>query len=335
MAIKLKRVSDQVIVITGASSGIGLATAEMAVQRGARVVLAARSEEELRESCERLNRGGTHATYIAADVADEAQVLRIADHAVGEFGGFDTWVNNAGISIYGKLLDVPMAEKRRVFETNFWGVVYGCKAAVRHLRSRGGCIINVGSVVSDIAIPLQGIYSASKHAVKGYTDALRMELEYDEIPVWVTLIKPGPIDTPFPEHARKHIPEQAKHTPPVYPPEEVAHAILRCAEKQIREVVVGGAPRLQQALHTLAPRLTDLYLERTAVQGQRNKQGRANADDALFAPSHDRRTRGRYPGRVLRSSAYTRAAVSDVGRAVPFVALGAIVAASVAAARRF
>jgi short-subunit dehydrogenase len=334
MPVKLKKVSDQVIVITGASSGIGLATAEMAVQRGARVVLAARSEEELRDTCERLNRTGKRATYVAADVAEDAQVQRIADHAIAEFGGFDTWVNNAGISIYGKLLDVPMAEKRRLFETNFWGVVYGCKAAVKHLRARGGCIVNVGSEVSEMAVPLQGIYSASKHAVKGYSEALRMELEYDGIPVWVSLVKPGPIDTPFPEHARKHIPEQAKHTPPVYPPEEVAHAILRCAEKPIREVVVGGVPRLQQAIHTLAPRLTDLYMEHTAISGQRQQDEPANADDALFEASHDRRTRGRYPGRVMRSSAYTRAAVSDVGRAMPFVALGAIVAASVAAARR-
>src|SRR5690349_9696061 len=153
MNVKLKRLDKQVIVITGASSGIGLATAEMAVRRGARVVLAARSDEELRDICERLNRKGRRATHIAADVADDAQVQRIADHAVAEFGGFDTWVNNAGISIYGKLVDVPMAEKRRVFETNFWGVVYGCKAAVKHLRERGGCIINIGSEVSDIVVP--------------------------------------------------------------------------------------------------------------------------------------------------------------------------------------
>lgn len=332
--MKLKRIDEQVVVITGASSGIGLATAEMAVERGARVVLAARSDEELRETCERLNRNGKRAAYVAADVADEQQVQRIAEHAVSEFGGFDTWVNNAGISIYGKLLDVPMAEKRRVFETNFWGVVYGCKAAVEKLRSRGGCIINIGSEVSDMSVPLQGIYSASKHAVQGYTDALRMELEHDGIPVWVTLIKPGPIDTPFPEHARKHIPEQAKHTPPVYPPEEVAHAILRCAEKPMREVVVGGVPRLQIAMHTIAPRLTDLYLEKTAIQGQRHPAEPANADDALFEPSHDRRAHGRYPGRVMGSSAYTRALVADAGRAIPFVAMGVLMAAGLAATRR-
>src|SRR4029079_1323289 len=168
--------------------------------------------------------------------------------------------------IYGKLADIPLDDKRRLFDINFWGVVHGCRTAGRRMKDRGGVLINIGSEVSDIAIPLQGIYSASKHAVKGYTDALRMELEYDEIPVWVTLVKPGAIDTPFPEHARKHIPEQAKHVPPVYPPEEVAHAILRCAERPMREIVVGGVPRLQIALHTIAPRLTELYMERTAME---------------------------------------------------------------------
>jgi hypothetical protein len=150
----------------------------------------------------------------------------------------------------------------------------------------------------------------------------------------VSLVKPGPIDTPFPEHARKHIPEQAKHTPPVYPPEEVAHAILRCAEKPMREVVVGGVPRLQIAMHNIAPRLTELYLERTAIRDQRRNDEPANADDALFEPSHDRRTRGRQPSGVMRSSVYTRAIVSDAGRAIPLVALGVLVAAGVAASRK-
>jgi len=167
MRIPLKKLKEQVVVITGASSGIGLTTAEMAVERGARVVLAARSDDELRETAERLNRGRRRAAYVVADVADEQAVQRIADRAVAEFGGFDTWVNNAGVSVYGRLVDVPIADKRRVFDTNFWGVVHGCKAAVRHLRGRGGAIINIGSVLSEFSVPLQGIYSASKHAVKG------------------------------------------------------------------------------------------------------------------------------------------------------------------------
>lgn len=334
MSVKLKKVADQVIVITGASSGIGLATAEMAAERGARVVLAARSEDELRDVVHRLNRHGKRATYVVADVADEGAVQRIADHAVAEFGGFDTWVNNAGISVYGRLTDVPMADKRRIFETNFWGLVYGCKAAVGHLRNHGGAIINIGSVVSEFAIPLQGIYSASKHAVKGYTDALRMELEAEGVPIAITLVKPGAIDTPFPEHARKYIAEQAKHAPPVYRPEEVAHAILRCSERQMREVVVGGGPRLQIAMAAVAPRLTEVYLERTAMTEQRRDDELANVDDALYTPSRDLRRRGRQPGHVIRSSTYTRAMVSDAARAVPLVAVGVALAAGLAAVKR-
>jgi short-subunit dehydrogenase len=333
MKPKLKRLKDQVIVITGASSGIGLATAEMAVQRGARVVLAARSGEEMAAITARLNVRAERATSVVADVASDQDVQRIADHAVAAFGGFDTWVNNAGISIYGRLTDVPLAEKRRLFDVNFWGVVHGCKAAVRHLRSRGGVIINVGSVVSDFVIPLQGIYAASKHAVKGYTDALRMELEEEGLPIRLSLVKPAAIDTPFPEHARKHMPEQARHMPPVYRPEEVAHAILHCAEKPMREVVVGGGGRLMIAMANLAPRLTDLYFEKTAFSGQKRTDEGAGSYDALYSPSHDARTQGRQPGYVMRTSAYTRAAMSDVVRAAPFVALGAAVAASVVSRR--
>src|ERR1700751_115496 len=133
MRFELRPVREQVIVITGASSGIGLSTAEMAVERGARVMLAARSEEELRDTAERLNRRGRRAAFIAVGIADELAVQRIAERAIAEFGRFYTWVNNAGISVCGRLTEVPMADKRRVFETNFWGVVYGCKAAVQHL----------------------------------------------------------------------------------------------------------------------------------------------------------------------------------------------------------
>jgi NAD(P)-dependent dehydrogenase (short-subunit alcohol dehydrogenase family) len=332
--IPLKRLKDQVIVITGASSGIGLTTAEMAVARGARVVLAARSDEELRETTERLNRGGRKAAFVVADVADEEAVQAVARRAIAEFGGFDTWVNNAGVSVYGRLIDVPMADKRRVFETNFWGVVYGCKAAVRHLRGRGGAIINIGSVLSEFSVPLQGIYSASKHAVKGYTDALRMELELDSAPIAVTLVKPGSIDTPYPQHARSYMAREPKQQPPVYRPEDVAHAILRCAERPMREVVVGGGSRAMIAIAKAAPRLTDLYMERTMVSGQQRDLPPNSDDDSLYKPSHDRRRRGDHPGYVMKSSAYTRAVVSDARRALPFVAVGAIFVAGVAAAAR-
>lgn len=334
MRLKLKRVKEQVIVITGASSGIGLATAEMAVERGARVMRAARSEEELGDTVDRLNRRGHRAAYVAADVADEQAVQRIADRAVSEFGGFDTWVNNAGVSVFGRLTEVPMADKRRVFETNFWGVVYGCKAAVAHLQQRGGAIINLGSVLSEFAVPLQGIYSASKHAVKGYTDALRMELESENVPIAVTLVKPGPIDTPYPQHARNYLRGEPKHRPPVYAPEEVARAILKCAEKATREVVVGGGARAMIAMARLAPRAADFYMERTMTHGGQERNEPGHRDGALYEPSHDNGRRGDHPGYVMKSSAYTRASLSGALKAVPIVAMGAAVVAGIAAARR-
>src|SRR3954465_12601022 len=148
MRIKLKKLSDQVIVITGASSGIGLTTAEMAAERGARVVLNSRNETALRAAVERINGRGGRATYVAGDVADDQTMEMLARRAVGEFGGLDTWVNNAGVGVYGRLEEVSMADKRRLFEVNFWGVVNGCKAAVQAMRGLGGAIINIGSVES-------------------------------------------------------------------------------------------------------------------------------------------------------------------------------------------
>ena len=202
MEIDLKPIREQVIVVTGASSGIGLATAREAARQGARVVLAARDETALQRIVAEIRAEGGEAVYCVADVANHQEVHAIADVALQAFGGFDTWVNNAAVSIYGRIDEVPLEDARRLFDTNYWGMVHGCHAALPHLRMHGGALINVGSIVSDRAIPLQGHYSASKHAVKGFTDALRMELEHDGAPVSVSLVKPASIDTPFTEHAR-------------------------------------------------------------------------------------------------------------------------------------
>ena len=328
-AWKPKRLRDQVIVITGASSGIGLATARMAAERDARVVLASRNEKDLRAATEEINMRGGRATHVVADVAVPQDVDRIADVALREFGGFDTWVNNAGISIYGKLTEVPMDDKRRLFDVNFWGVVNGCRTAVRHFRSHGGTIINIGSVVADRAIPLQGMYLASKHAVIGYTDALRMELEHDELPITVTTVKPASINTPFVEHARNYMPEAPTLPPPVYAPEVVADAILRCAERRIREVTVGGGGRVLSVIGRVAPRTMDVYMERSLFDQQKDKSGRGRTADSLYKPSRDGAASGPYEGHVMRSSLYTKAVMLDFTRALPFIAAGAAIAAGV------
>src|SRR5206468_2433942 len=198
-------VEKQVIVITGASSGIGLTTARLAARRGARLVLAARNEEALRRLTDEINSAGGRSVYVVADVANEGDLKKVEGEALAQFGNFDTWINNAATSIYGKLEDVPIDDFRRLFETNFWGTVYGSLIAARNLKINGGALINVGSTLSDRAIPLQGMYCASKHAVRGFTDALRMELEAEKAPISVTLVKPAAIDTPYKDHARNYL----------------------------------------------------------------------------------------------------------------------------------
>jgi short-subunit dehydrogenase len=325
MKLHLKRLSDQVIVITGASSGIGLATAEMAAAKGARVVMSSRNEEDLLDAVNRIRSNGGRALHIVADVADPDAVDSIAGFAIEQFGGIDTWVNNAGIGIYGKLTETPLADKRRLFDVDFWGVVHGCRTAVRHLSTHGGVIVNVGSVASDRAAPLLGIYSAAKHAVKGYTDALRMELERDDVPVAVSLVKPASINTPFIEHARSHMDAEPEFMPPVYPPEEVARAILKCAEHPMRDVLVGGSAKFLSAMGKVAPRAMDRYLEATAFTQQKRSTPNDGVD-ALYAGQRDGRKMGPTSRRTMRHSAYTRASTSAVGRAFPLLAAGAIAA---------
>ena len=324
MKFNLKKLSEQVIVITGASSGIGLATARTAVRRGARVVLAARSGDDLQQLVNELNAKGRRAVHVAADVGSEADVRRVAETARREFGGFDTWVNNAGASVYGKALEVTAEDMRRVFETNFWGVVYGSRIACAELRARGGALINVGSEVSDKAVPLQAIYSASKHAVKGWTDALRMELEYEQAPVSVTLIKPGPIDTPYTEHAKNYLPDQPQHAPPVYDPQSAADAILHAATTPVRDLFVGGGARFVSAMGHYAPRMTDRFVEKTVIPGTysgRPRRGR----EALHRSGGGLRERGDYPG-IVRKSMYTRAVMHPMMTGAAAVGAGLLVA---------
>lgn len=322
MKIRLKKLRDQVMVLTGASSGIGLVTARMAAQRGARLVLAARSEEELKRLAGEIETHGGEAIAVPADVSKQEDVERIASTAIERFGGFDTWVNDAGISIFGRLEEVKIEDERRLFETNFWGVVYGSLAAVRHLKQRGGALINLGSVVSNRAFPLQGMYSASKHAVKGFTDALRVELEDEEAPVSVTLIKPTSIATPFPRHAANYMPVEPTLPPPVYAPDLVAKGILYCAEHPERDFPIGGASKAMSMLESVAPRLMDKYQELTSFRQQKTSQpATRDRQGSLYQPSHDLSERGEFPRRVRETSAYTQ------GRMHPVISGAAVLGA--------
>lgn len=310
--MKLKPLSQQVLVITGATSGIGLTTARMAARAGARLVLVSRNEDALRTLTDELNAWEKRAVYAVADVADEAALQRVAQVAQEAFGGFDTWVNNAGASIYGKITEVSVEDQRRLFDTNFWGVVYGSRIAAAHLGSRGGAIINVGSVLSDRAISLQGTYSASKHAVKGFTEALRMELEQDGLPISVSLIKPSAINTPYPEHAKNYLDREVTLPPPVYAPDLVAEAILHCAHTPVRDFTVGEGKMLA-AMGQLAPRLTDKVMEKDMAWRQLKKEPRAGSRaDSLYAPQSALQERGNYEGHVFESSMVQKAKLHPI-----------------------
>jgi short-subunit dehydrogenase len=251
---------------------------------------------------------------VVADVGVEGDVKKIAAEALNQFGTFDTWVNNAAVSIYGKLEDVPIEDQRQLFETNFWGLVYGSLVAAETLRSKGGTIINIGSTLSDRAIPLQGIYCASKHAVKGFTDAFRMELEQDDAPVSVTLVKPAAIDTPYKAHARNYLNVEPENPPPVYAPDTVAETILYCAENPVRDVFVGGAAKAHSLLGKMAPRFADRMMSATSLgQTRTGRPALPTPKESLYEPNDpELEERGDYDGHVAESSIYTTASLHPI-----------------------
>jgi short-subunit dehydrogenase len=327
MNVKLKKLSEQVLVITGASSGIGLVTARAAAKRGAKLVLAARAEEALGLLAEEINAQGGEAIHVAADVGREEDVRRIAEAALARFGRVDTWVNNAGVSIYGRILDTPVEDMRRLYETNFWGVVYGSRVAAEVLRQRGGALINVGSTVSDRAIPLQGVYSSSKHAVKGFTDALRLELEEEGAPVSVTLVKPGAIDTQFTKHAKNLLEKEPALPPPVYAPEVVAEVILHCAETPERDVFAGGGGKAMSLMDKYTPRLGDKVMETFMFDAQKRQEpARPRGDGGLYEASGELKERSGDDIYVSETSLYTKASLH------PLLAGALIAGAGLAAA---
>ncbi|HXH52028.1 MAG TPA: SDR family oxidoreductase [Sphingomicrobium sp.] len=326
--MKLKPVSEQTIVVTGGSSGIGLATAKMAAQRGANVVILSRDEDGMRDICDEIRAEGGRADFVVADVGERDQVRKALQQVIRKHGGFDTIFNCAGVGAYARLEEMTDHDHEQIFRTNYWGVVYCSLEALKHLKTKGGTIINQGSIASDMPIPILGAYAASKHAVKGFTDSLRQELIEEGAPVYVTLIKPAGIHTPFGKHAKNYMDEAAVVPPPVYAPEVCADAVLRAAENPIREVIIGGSGRGMTWMQKYLPGIADQIFSRAfpilafdKSKPNRSEQGgfdRAGSSGEIY---------GDQDSFMLKSSMYTSFKTHPVKTIATAAAVGAGAAA--------
>ncbi|HZH30385.1 MAG TPA: SDR family oxidoreductase [Pyrinomonadaceae bacterium] len=305
----LRPLSEQVVVLTGASSGIGRATAIELGRRGASVALAGRNAEALRTAASEVEAAGGRALSVVTDVADSTQVFRLAEEAAAHFGRIDTWINNAAVSEYGTLEEIDLAEIERIVAVNLLGTIYGVRAALPHLRlAGGGAIINVGSVLSDRAVPLQSTYCATKHAVKGFTEAVRMELEHERAGIHLTLIQPAVINTPYYNHARTRMGVEPRAMFPVYEPSLVAEAILHAATHPVRDIVAGDGGKVLSVLQRISPTLLDrLMLADGAAFKLQQREEPPRPGDNLFTPMNEAGAiTGEYTHRSTSFSPFTR-----------------------------
>ena len=261
------------VVVTGATSGIGRATALALAERGSDVVLAARTEDDLAEVRDACLARGVEAVAVPTDVGDEAQVLALRDRALEEFGGFDGWVNSAAVMAYGTFVRLPNATFRRVIETNLFGTVHGSHAALEHFLDRGaGVLLNVDSLYGRITSPYVSPYVTSKFAIRGFTRCLRQETaDLDDIDVCAVL--PEAVDTPIFDHAANHTGQEITALPPAMDPQRVVRVILRTLERPYPERIIGIAGRFMAWGEALAPglyeRVAHRFFDRIALRPDR------------------------------------------------------------------
>ncbi len=247
---------DRTVVITGASSGMGLAMARAFASAGAHLVLSARREEPLRQAAQDCEALGTRALAVPSDVTDPAQMRLLAQAAVNQFGGIDIWINNAGLSLWGSFSDIPVEAQIQLIQVNLVGVINGTHAALPHMLARGGrgVIINMASIGGRIPIPFAAAYSASKFGVKGFTEALRYELS-SETNIQVCGVYPTFVDTPTNIHSANYTGRALRPVPPVLTPERVAEAIVTLALRPRRTLHIGVHHALATP-YALAPEVT-------------------------------------------------------------------------------
>ena len=289
---KLKPIDQQVVVLMGASSGIGRITALRFAERGAKVVVSARGEVGLRSLVEEIRAGGGEATYIVADTTDFEQVEAVAARAVEEYGRLDTWVHLAGTAVFATFEETTPEEFRRIVDVTLMGQVYGAKAALPHIKREGrGALIHISSVEAKRSFPFHSAYGAAKHGIDGFLEAMRIELKHEGLPISVTQIMPGTINTPFFDKGRSKLGVKAVGMPPIYEPETVADVILYAAEHPERDLVAGGAAAALILNQRLSPRLLDaIFSTRAGFSPQMTREPMSESDpDNLYGPigGHD------------------------------------------------
>jgi NAD(P)-dependent dehydrogenase (short-subunit alcohol dehydrogenase family) len=294
------------VAITGASAGIGRAAAIAFARRGDRVGLIARSRAGLEGALAEVEAAGGRGLVLPADVADPVALTEAAERLERELGPIDIWVNDAMLTVFSPADRVTPEEYRRVTEVTYLGAVYGTLEALRRMRPRGrGLIIQVGSALAYRAIPLQAPYCAAKHAIRGFTDALRCELIHDRSPIRITMVHMPAVNTPQFDWARTHIPYQPMPVPPIFQPEVAARAILDAADRPRRELLV-GLPTIGAVLgNKLAPGWLDRYLARTTYDGQHTAEPiDTDRPDNLFHPVEGlHATHGRFDRQASARSA--------------------------------
>ena len=300
----------QIVVVTGASAGIGRATARLFGERGASVGLIARGEAGLDGAVRDVEEAGGKALAVTADMADYAQVTAAARQIEEHFGPIDVWVNVAFTSVFAPFAEIAAEEFRRVTEVSYLGFVHGTMAALTLMRPRGrGTIVQVGSALGERSIPLQSAYCGAKHAINGFTSSLRCELLHENSGVHVTVVQMPAVNTPQFSWVRSRLPKDPQPVPPIYQPEVAARGVVFAADHpRRRQYWVGGSTAATIVANRLAPALLDRYLARTGYGSQQTAQPAGpGRPDNLVQPvdgthGHDHGSRGAFDGRSHQRS---------------------------------
>ena len=326
--MRKKRPADQVVVVTGASSGLGRAVARAAGARGAKVVVTARGTEGLDACVREIEAAGSEAIAVRADCAVQDEVAQVVEAAIDRFGRIDTYVANAIVTVYAETYRYEPDELRRIMDVNFFGQVYGYWAALPHLRESKGTFVSIQSALSYRAIPLQGGYCASKAALRAFFESARVELEHAGWDVAVSVVLPGAINTPQFDRDRQKIGKQPMPVPPIYQPEPFAEAVLHCCEHPVRELPLGWGAQKALWGQKISPRAGDLVLLRTGWKSQHTGEDKpVDSPDNLFEPlPGDPGAHGRFDALARSSTAWTslRLALHSPKTALALLGLGAV-----------